>query len=238
MDLLAWICTGAGVVLAIAWMSYNEFRRAPAPSPPSPLPPPPRVPPLSVINEPGSITLIMGPMFSGKTRELFRRWDVRRIAGAVNGHKSVLIKWHQDTRYNTDVSVATSHAGLERKDALPASTLRECTPSITKDIKHIFIDEGQFFPDLTDQCIRWVHADRLVTISALTAFDTGDMWPQIQKLLPYCKEVVQLTAVCEECGRQDASLTVKRGGAAAAEIRVGGKELYKAICTRCYHPAQ
>jgi len=227
-----------GVALAIAFSLYEQ-QRSPPPSSSSAKPiafaP---LPSLAFLNEPGSISLIMGPMFSGKTRELIRRYDVRKIAGVINGHNSILIKWSQDLRYNNDPSVATSHAGIERKDAVPAKSLSDCAHLITKDVKYIFIDEGQFFPDLKVKCVEWARSDRIITISGLNAYATGALWPQIAQLLPCCREVVHLPAVCEECGRQDATLSVERERKATtvSEIRVGGKELYKAVCIRCHHP--
>ena len=240
MDTAAWYAAAIGVALALLFSVYDHRRTSSPPRAQSeksitPVP----LPSLALLNEPGSISLIMGPMFSGKTRELFRRYDIRKIAGVINGHDSILIKWSQDLRYNNDPSVATSHAGIERKDAVPAKCLADCSHLITKDVKYIFIDEGQFFPDLKMKCVEWARSDRVITISGLNAYATGEMWPQIAQLLPCCREVVQLSAVCEECGRPDASLSVKRGReatVAVSETRVGGKELYKAVCIRCHHP--
>jgi hypothetical protein len=58
---------------------------------------PPQPPP----HHTGAIHLIMGPMFSGKTRELKRRIDVKRIASARKEMKCLLVKYKKDTRYHS-----------------------------------------------------------------------------------------------------------------------------------------
>lgn len=51
----------------------------------------------------GTIELIFGPMFSGKTTELLRRMRRHRLAD----RRVVVIKYIKDTRYNT--SRCTTH---------------------------------------------------------------------------------------------------------------------------------
>jgi Thymidine kinase len=55
----------------------------------------------------GSITLIMGPMFSGKTRELKRRIDVQRIPSRSRQWTCLLIKYRKDQRYDTESVLCT-----------------------------------------------------------------------------------------------------------------------------------
>jgi len=90
----------------------------------------------------GGIQLIVGPMFSGKTSELFRllnRWK-------ISGRSCVLVKHSFDSRYVDDeesVPTVISHDGK----SFPAI----CLEKLSKDIDYQFhnfsvigIDEGQF----------------------------------------------------------------------------------------------
>ena len=87
----------------------------------------------------GSIDLVIGPMFSGKTTELIRR--VRRNVAASK--KCLLVKYKGDNRYTED-PVLSTHDNIHMA-AKAASTLMEVSNSVWHyDV--IAIDEGQFFP--------------------------------------------------------------------------------------------
>ena len=95
--------------------------------------------------ESGSLALIVGPMFSGKTTELQRR--IRRFQIA---RKRVLtIKYSGDTRYSEE-AMAT-HDKREMA-ALPVSRLGDVPQASLDNADVIGIDEGSFFPDLLSFC--------------------------------------------------------------------------------------
>ena len=85
----------------------------------------------------GSLELLLGPMYSGKTTELARRF--RRAAAA--GKKCILLKWAKDRRYCDSRHVVVTHDGQETA-ARPVEKLAEAHNTIwTYDF--ICIDEGQ-----------------------------------------------------------------------------------------------
>lgn len=204
----------------------------------------------SVIGIIGSIHLIMGPMFSGKTRELQRRVDVRRIAAQRKSRSCtscLLIKYKKDQRYDNQAVV--SHNLSKDYNCMGVDELKEADIVIqTQSISHIFIDEGQFFPDLHHFCLKWSKEEnRQVTVAALDAYATQELWPQVAKLLPWCIEVNKLNAVCGQCGA-DAPLSIRRvvptdhsksdhskPTTTTSETKIGGKELYDACCLHCHH---
>ena len=87
----------------------------------------------------GSIDLVIGPMFSGKTTELIRR--VRRHVTAAK--KCLLVKYRGDNRYTEDPLLSThDHTRMAAK---AVSALAEVANAAWHyDV--IAIDEGQFFP--------------------------------------------------------------------------------------------
>ena len=88
----------------------------------------------------GSIELVIGPMFSGKSTELQRR--IRRFKFAKKS--CAVVKYRSDTRYSKE-DMATHDKQFMR--AIPASTIEEAFEELMKyDV--IGIDEGQFFPDV------------------------------------------------------------------------------------------
>src|SRR5512143_2874189 len=88
----------------------------------------------------GSIEVVTGSMFSGKTDELIRRLRRARIARQkVQVFKPVI-----DNRYGFEK--VKSHAGNEF-DATPVQTSAEIIQNIEKDTAVVAIDEAQFFDE-------------------------------------------------------------------------------------------
>ena len=89
----------------------------------------------------GKITLIMGPMFSGKTTSLIN--TIKRYNW--QNKKAVLVKYTMDNRYSSESKIIT-HDKLEA----PALNCQKLTDILTtlKEYDVIGIDEGQFFLDV------------------------------------------------------------------------------------------
>jgi len=83
----------------------------------------------------GSIEVIFGPMFSGKTTELLRRIKRHTIAG----RRCLVVKYVKDTRYSRDKCCTHD---MQRSDAISAALLAEIEDVDDYDV--IGIDEGQF----------------------------------------------------------------------------------------------
>ena len=88
----------------------------------------------------GSIEVITGSMFCGKTDELIRR--LRRAT--IARQKVQVFKPAIDVRYA--VEKVTSHAGAEF-DALPIKGSREILERLEEDVTVVAIDEAQFFDE-------------------------------------------------------------------------------------------
>jgi thymidine kinase len=115
---------------------------------------------LKHLDQRGSIELIMGTMFAGKSTELLRRINMHEIAGK----KVMRLKFSADERYNNSCAIST-HSGL-RKDAIPVTTLSEIGDA-WRQFDVIGIDEGQFFSDLVQFAETAANAQKIVIISSL-----------------------------------------------------------------------
>lgn len=174
----------------------------------------------------GSISLITGPMFAGKTTELMRRLRRFEIAG-----KTVkIIKHAKDTRYGADGKVVTHDTVV--CSALVASSLGdEKVMEEMRDAHVIGIDEGQFFEDLSVICCYWADKGKNVIVAAL---DTNFMrlpFPYAETFAP--DFISKLTAVCARCN-SEATFT-RRTSDDTDEVVVGGAETYEAVCRACYN---
>src|SRR5580692_6490216 len=86
----------------------------------------------------GSLEVVCGSMFSGKTEELLRRIKRARLARQL----VQLFKPKVDDRY--DAVKVVSHEGANA-DAHPVATAEELVASVAPDTAVVGIDEVQFF---------------------------------------------------------------------------------------------
>lgn len=103
-----------------------------------------------------------------------------------------------------------------------------------KDCSHIYIDEGQFFKNLKDHCVRWAKEGKEVHIACLDGYGNThhDPWPEIVKVEPFAIEVIKLPAVCFKCG-EPAALTTTLVPSDVPTEKIGGGDIYEACCLDC-----
>lgn len=196
-------------------------------------PAPPRGETLSLFltdtpTEPGSLTVITGSMFSGKTEELIRR--VRRALYAKR--RVQVFKPALDTR--TDDTLIRSHNGSPHAASAVESS-DEMLRCVRPETHMVAIEEAQFFDEAIIEACR-VLADRghQVVAAGLDMDFRGCPFGPMPALLAVADEVVKLRAICAVCG-QDAArsqrlIDGKPAPASAPTILVGAQEHYEARC--------
>ncbi|PRP84146.1 thymidine kinase 1, soluble [Planoprotostelium fungivorum] len=173
----------------------------------------------------GSIQLIFGPMFSGKTTELLRR--IRRET--IAKRRCLVVKFKKDTRYSED---CMSTHDRQMWKAVPAMTLE---PLIEQAMGYdvIGIDEGQFFPDVTNFCEVMANAGKLVIVASLDGTFQRKAFGDVINLVPMAESILKLTAVCSGCHR-DAHFTRRMTNDTEVEL-IGGTDTYVSVCRSCFH---
>src|SRR5947209_8156406 len=178
----------------------------------------------------GSLSVICGPMFSGKSRELIRLVDIAEIAG----QKAGIFKPRIDTRYShADVA---SHDGI-RKHAHAVNTAGEILSVLLRGEELpevVAVDEGQFFDrGLPDVCLWLVDRGRRVAVTGLDRNFRGEPFGCMPDLLACADEVIKLRAVCMRCKDPRVTAVLPQrliNGQAAPydspEVMVGGAECY------------
>ena len=182
----------------------------------------------------GSLTTIIGPMFSGKTTELMRLHDRDVIAGK----KVVLYKPKDDDRYHENKII--THAG-DKRDANSFYRPNEIWENYQiKQPDAIYIDEVQFFDNgIIDVIDNILYENVDVTVSSLNRDYKGNPFKfmnstvtHIGELLARADNITLLTAVCEQCGN-NATRTYRTTDNQNL-IDIGGKDKYEARCPTCY----
>lgn len=178
----------------------------------------------------GTTTLIMGPMFSGKTSRGFNA-----VRSAILGNKqAVVINHNTDIRY-TQRELATSHDGISMK-AISVASLVNDPPGLPGNVDLVFVDEGHFFSGLAAFCMRQNKLGRDVIVSALNSHGDAERtpWPHVMELIPLAHRIHMLNSICTIChGVANCSRYIA-GSLSGTGIDVGANDKYIATCAQCY----
>ena len=176
----------------------------------------------------GTITLVVGPMFSGKSTELERL--MRRMKAAKKRWLSLV--YCKDNRYTKDEEqMGSTHDG-RLFPARKIASLEEVLPQDVSDVHAIFIDEGQFFSNLSTHAHRWSRLGIDVVVAALNGDFKRDPFPEICPLYALMTGCTSLTAICTYCG--DEAHYSKRLTACREVEEIGGADKYAAVCGTCF----
>jgi thymidine kinase len=178
----------------------------------------------------GSIEVICGSMFCGKTEEL-----IRRLRRAVIAKRKVQVfKPSIDMRYN--VERVTSHAGNDF-EASPIEKASEILDALAPDTEVVGIDEVQFLgPDIVDVVKKLAENKIRVIVAGLDQDFRGETFGSMPVLLSIAEKVDKLQAICVVCG-EPASRTQRIVNGRPAHyhdpvVIVGASELYEARCRK------
>ena len=176
----------------------------------------------------GSIEVVCGSMFCGKTEEL-----IRRLRRAVIAKQNVQVfKPVIDNRYQ--IAKVASHNG-EAFEALPIEKSDDILPNLRETTTVVGVDEAQFFDDNIINVVKDL-ADRgiRVIVAGLDMDFRGEPFGVIPEIMAIAERVDKLRAICMVCG-DSASRTQRLVNGKPARyddpiIIVGADEMYEARC--------
>ncbi len=180
----------------------------------------------------GSIEVVCGSMFSGKTDELIRRL----VRATIAKQKVQVFKPSIDVRYA--VEKVTSHAGANF-DAIPIQNAKEILTTVDADTTVVGIDEAQFFdPEVVEVARLLAEKGIRVLVAGLDMDFRGEPFGPMPLLMAMAEHVDKLHAICMVCG-DDASRTQRLVNGKPARyddpvVIVGASEMYEARC-RVHH---
>lgn len=182
----------------------------------------------------GKLTVITGPMKSGKSEEIARR--IRRFQLAK---KKVIVFAPDLDRHLEEGSIQGRDGGHAQCIAVPYRCPGYIRALVADDDAVVVIDEAQFFecpPDsrmngITEVAVAYRDMGKTVIIAGLDLDSDGNAFGEMPFLLAQADEVVKLKAVCEDCGA-DAGYTAatfeKSGQISVPESG------YVAVCRSCF----
>jgi thymidine kinase len=172
----------------------------------------------------GNLTVICGPMFSGKTGLL-----IERIVADTGPH--LVLKPAMDTRFAIEAIVSRAGGRIMAQPVDHWLTL-------SAEIRTLYLDEVQFMepPYFSGMLHRHVH-DALksgidVVASGLDMDFAGLPFDVTARLAAMADQVIKLAACCTACG-QTARKSMRRFGS-ADRVALGDCESYSAACNHCF----
>ncbi len=173
----------------------------------------------------GSIEVICGSMFSGKTEELIRRLKRAKIAK----QRVEIFKPAVDTRYSETEVVSHDANSIA---STPVSSSQNIL-LMTGDVDVIGIDEAQFFDEgIIDVCNSLANQGFRVIVAGLDMDFKGIPFGPMPALMAIADDVQKVHAICVRCGAP--AYVSHRLVAGEKQVLLGEKNEYEPICRHCF----
>ena len=173
----------------------------------------------------GRIELIIGCMYASKTSKLLSYYYKYKALG-----KNLLtINYIDDTRYGK--GIISTH----NQESIEALCLKKLLPLFNnEDYKKsdvIFINEGQFFDDLYNFCVKAADVDKkTIFVCGLDGDFERKSFKNITDLIPMAENVHKLSSCCIYCKDGTPGNFTKRLTCDKQRICIGGTESYAPVC--------
>jgi thymidine kinase len=179
----------------------------------------------------GKLTVIAGPMFSGKTGKLVAMVDVFTRMG----HTVVTVKPTIDARYGGREEIHSHDHRTVPAIVVDGQTAGEIVAMVEKaGADKVIFDEVQFFdPGTIRTAIDTLRRRGVHVIAAGLLYDYRRRpFGVTPELIGLADEHLELFAVCQRCGSLARHSERLRGG--KGQIDVGAADKYIAVCEKCH----
>ncbi len=176
----------------------------------------------------GSIEVITGSMFSGKTEELIRRLRRAQFAGlSVEIFKPSLDKRYSENRVVSHDEKSIVSTPVDNSSAIML---------LAGDVDVVGIDEAQFFDNsIVDVCNSLADNEVRVIVAGLDMDFMGKPFGPIPALLSVAEFITKVHAICIRCG--NLAHYSYRKSEEAQVVLLGEKDKYEPLCRECYRDA-
>lgn len=176
----------------------------------------------------GSIEVITGSMFSGKTEELIRRLRRAQFAGL----KVEIFKPSLDKRYSETRIVSHDNKSIISTPVDNASAIL----LFAGEVDVVGIDEAQFFDiSIVDVCVKLADDGIRIVIAGLDMDFMGKPFGPVPALLAIAEYVTKVHAICMRCGNL-AQYSFRKSEEEQI-VLLGEKNLYEPLCRNCFNAA-
>lgn len=185
------------------------------------------------------ITLICGPMFSGKSTML-----VQKMERYTYAKKNIcLVRPKKDTRgYFTHSGTDNVKSILKNTDGyieIPFFT-EELVNKLLDTYSAIFVDEYFMIENCKILCTTVKEKDVDIYFAGLLATSENKLFKEAVDILPFCDDIVKLNGVCigaddnSSCGSQYGNYSGYFGQNKKSSDILVGDSVYRCICRKCF----
>jgi thymidine kinase len=181
-----------------------------------------------------SLKLFIGCVFAGKTSRLieeYKKWQkMNKKVICINSiDDNVHEKEFDENDHN---EYAISH-NFDKIPSIKTALLNDINYLDIRCVDVIFINEGQFFPDIVDFCKKWEHKN--IVVCGLDGDFNRKPMGKINDLIPLCDSVTKLTAFCIKCENGTPALFSYNplSGINKEQIQIGTH--FMPVCRKCYN---
>ena len=176
----------------------------------------------------GTIEVITGSMFSGKTEELIRRLRRAKFAGL----KVEIFKPSLDKRYSEDRVVSHDDKSIVSTPVDNASSIL----LLAGEVDVVGIDEAQFFDSsIVEVCNKLADNGVRIVIAGLDMDFMGNPFGPMPALLSIAEYITKVHAICMRCGSL-AQYSFRKSEEEQVVV-LGEKDKYEPLCRECYNKA-
>ena len=183
---------------------------------------------LEIAKKAGSIEVICGSMFSGKTEELIRSMKRAQFAKQT----VEIFKPCIDVRYSEDKVVSHDSHSIHSTPISSPSQMLE----LSNDVEVVGIDEAQFFDNsLIDVVQTLANRGIRVIIAGLDTDFLGKPFGPMPALMAVAEDIQKVHAICVKCGSP--ANHSHRLSKSEELVLLGEKDEYEPLCRHCYNAA-
>ena len=183
---------------------------------------------LEIAKKAGSIEVICGSMFSGKTEELIRRMKRAQFAKQT----VEIFKPCIDVRYSEDKVVSHDSHSIHSTPIESPSQMLE----LSNDVEVVGIDEAQFFDNsLIEVVQKLANRGIRVIVAGLDTDFLGKPFGPMPALMAVAEDIQKVHAICVKCGSP--ANHSHRLSKSEELVLLGEKDEYEPLCRHCYNAA-
>jgi len=182
-------------------------------------------------NTKGKLTVIAGPMFSGKTGKLVAMVDVFTRMG----HKVLTVKPKIDNRYGGKKEIHSHDHKISKAIAVDGESPEVIIEKIlATGADKVIFDEVQFFDrEKIKKVIAFLRKKGIHVIGAGLLYDYKRLpFGVTPELMGLADERLELYAICQKCG--SLARNTERTKGPKGQIVVGAADSYIASCDQCH----
>lgn len=176
----------------------------------------------------GTIEVVSGSMFSGKTEELIRRLKRAKIAR----QNVEIYKPAADVRFSNTEVVSHDENSIRSTPVENSANIL----LLAGDVDVIGIDEAQFFDNgIIDVVTKLANRGIRIIIAGLDMDFKGNPFGPIPGLMAVADHITKVHAICLRCG--NIAQFSFRFSEKEKVVLLGEKDIYEPLCRTCYRDA-